>query len=198
MNFINTYEGNNVSKELRYALNNGLLESFRYGSKKFFEVILEAKEKYNKGELILENEDIIGLLQTDIGEKAIYEGEEVWLDLPMLDEDEDVINEKDKYAGIKASSPKRDSSGGKAYKVYVAGCSEKTDTNPRGITLLRFGSGGLKAKLDDPEARKRFDARHGCSKGKHNDKCKPGYWSCRLPTFASKVGLNYNGSAQWW
>jgi hypothetical protein len=187
-----------LSKELEYALNNSLMETFRYGSEKFFETILEAKEKYRKGELHLTNENDIELLNTDIGEKAMYEGKEVWLDMPMLDEDLNEKKSNDKYNGVKTSNPKRDSSGGKAYKVYVAGCNEKTKTNPRGITLLRFGSGGLKAKLDDPEARKRYDSRHGCSKGKHNDKCKPGYWSCRLPRFASSIGLSYKGSAQWW
>jgi hypothetical protein len=108
------------------------------------------------------------------------------------------IKEKsnDKYKGIKTGKPKRNSSGGKAYKVYVAGCNEKTKTNPRGIKMIRFGSGGLKAKINDPEARKRYDSRHGCSKGKHNDKCKPGYYSCRLPMYAKILGLS--GSGKWW
>ena len=197
MKYINKFKNCcNLSKELEYALNNSLMESFRYGSEKFFETILEAKKEFRKGKLYLTNENDIELLSTDIGEKALYEGEYVWLDFPVEDDD---INEKksnDKYTGVETSKPKRNSSGGKAYKVYVAGCNEKTKTNPRGITLLRFGSGGLKAKIDDPDARKRYDSRHGCSKGKHNDKCKPGYWSCRLPRYAKALGLK--GSGKWW
>ena len=119
------------------------------------------------------------LLQTNIGEKSMFEGKEVWLDIPM--ENTELLSEDDKFKGKKSGSPTRDTSGGKAYKVYVAGCSKKTDSNPRGIKLIRFGSGGLKAKLSNKQAKKSYNARHGCSEGRHNDKCKAGYWSCRLP-----------------
>jgi len=136
-------------------------------------------------------------LESDIGRKAIFKGEEVYLDYPMIDDE--IIGEKksnDKYKGKKSGKPSRNS-GGKSYKVYVSGCNEKTKTNPRGIKKLTFGS-GMRAKINDPDARKRYDSRHGCSEGKHNDKCKAGYWSCRLPRFSSSIGLSYNGSAQWW
>ena len=109
---------------------------------------------------------------------------------------EEELNEADKFKGKKSGTPTRDSSGGKAYKVHVAGCSAKTETNPRGIKVIRFGSGGLKAKINDPDARKRYDSRHGCSAGKHNDKCMAGYYSCRLPRYASALGLS--GGGKWW
>ena len=124
-----------------------------------------------------------------------YDVYDDYLGFLALNESES-INEEDKFKGKKSGSPQRDSSGGKAYKVYVAGCSTKTDSNPRGIKLIRFGSGVLKAKLNNPDARKRYDQRHGCSKGKHNDKCKAGYWSCRLPRYAKK--LNLSGGGTWW
>ena len=108
----------------------------------------------------------------------------------------ELIFEEDKFKGKKSGSPQRDSSGGKAYKVYVAGCSTKTKTNPRGIKLIRFGSGGLKAKLNDSDAKKRYNQRHGCSKGRHNDKCMAGYYSCRLPRYAKALGLS--GGGTWW
>jgi hypothetical protein len=200
MKYLKTFETINeedcncqLSEELEYALNEGLFSSFRYGSEKFFQVINEARE--NMDNLILSQEDI-DFLNTDIGKKAIYEGEEVWLDCPMIDESVINENENDKYKGKRSGKPSRNS-GGKAYKVYVAGCNEKTKTNPRGIKKLTFGS-GMRAKIDDPDARKRYDSRHGCSKGKHNDKCKPGYWSCRLPQYSKQLGLSYNGSALWW
>jgi hypothetical protein len=115
--------------------------------------------------------------------------------MPMIDESS--INEV-KYRGkdVKTRKPSRDSSASKPYKVYVSGCNEKTDSNPQGVKVVRFGSGGLRAKIDDPERRKAYDSRHGCSEGKHNDKCKPGYWSCRLPRYAKDLGLS--GSGQWW
>jgi hypothetical protein len=187
----------NISEGLSYHIENNipLLESvYRYGSEAFFNTINEARELYESGQIELSELDE-ELIKTDIGRKAVFEGQEVWLDIPM--EDEDSINEaKFKGKDVKPSKPMRDSSGGKAYKVYVSGCADKTKNNPSGIKLIRFGSGGLKAKISDPEARKRYDSRHGCSKGKHNDKCKAGYWSCRLPRYADALGLS--GGGTWW
>jgi len=54
----------------------------------------------------------------------------------------------------------------------------------------------IKAKLSNKEAKKSYNARHGCSEGRHNDKCKAGYWSCRLPRYAKKLGLS--GGGTWW
>jgi hypothetical protein len=113
-----------------------------------------------------------------------------------VDELEQINEAKFRGKTVKTSSPQRSSSGGKAYKVYVSGCGAKTKTNPSGVKQIRFGSGGLKAKLNNPEAKKSYNARHGCSKGKHNDKCKAGYWSCRLPRYAKKLGLS--GGGTWW
>ena len=50
--------------------------------------------------------------------------------MPMIDESS--INEV-KYRGkdVKTRKPSRDSSASKPYKVYVSGCNEKTDSNPR-------------------------------------------------------------------
>lgn len=184
-----------VSEGLMYHISNNIPLSeniYRYGSESFFNLINETKKLYEKGVIKL-NENDIELINTDIGEKVIFEGEYVWLDTPM--EDIELLTE-DKFKGKKTSSPKRDSSGGKAYKVYVSGCVKKTKNNPRGVKLIRFGSGGLKAKLNDKEAKKSYNARHGCSKGRHNDKCKAGYWSCRLPRYSKS--LKISGGGTWW
>ena len=186
MNYIKKFENFlecdncNISDELKYALGNGITESFRYGSDKFLEVFNEAKENIHN--LVL-NENDIELLGTDIGLKGLYDREEVLLDLPFINES--------KYKGkdVKLGSPKR--GGNKAYYVYVK--NPKTDN----IIKVEFGS-SMKVKLNDADARKNYNARHGCSKGKHNDKTKPGYWSCRLPTFSNALGLSYSGSAKWW
>jgi len=85
------------------------------------------------------------------------------------------------------NKPKR--GGSKAYYVYV----KNPDTG--NVIKVEFGS-GMRAKIDDPEARKRYDDRHGCSKGRHDDKTKPGYWSCRLPRYSKSLGLS--GGGQWW
>ena len=185
-----------ISEGLQYHLDHNipLTENiYRYGSEAFFNLINETRELYNNGEIELSFVDR-ELIETNIGEKAMFEGKEVWLDIPM--EDTEILSEEDRFKGKKSGSPTRDTSGGKAYKVYVAGCAKKTDSNPRGIKLVRFGSGGLKAKLSNKEAKKSYNARHGCSEGRHNDKCKAGYWSCRLPRYAKKLGLS--GGGTWW
>jgi len=188
-----------ISESLTYHIEskNILTDNvFRYGSESYFNLINEARDQYLNGNIELSDIDK-EIIKTDIGKKGIYEGKEVWLDIPMIDEDVDIINETMfKGKDVKTNKPSRDSSGGKAYKVYVTGCVKKTKSNPSGIKLIRFGSGGLKAKINDPDRKKAFDSRHGCSKGKHEDKCKAGYWSCRLPRYASSLGLS--GSGKWW
>ena len=186
-----------VSEGLRYHLDNQipLVENvYRYGSESYFNLINEVRNLYNEGKLDLSFMDE-ELIKTDIGKRVVFEGKEVWLDIPM--EDNEILTEA-KFRGknVKTSSPQRSSSGGKAYRVYVSGCAKKTKSNPSGVKQIRFGSGGLRAKLNDPDRKKAYNARHGCSKGRHNDKCKAGYWSCRLPRYAKKLGLS--GGGTWW
>ena len=107
------------------------------------------------------------------------------LDFPIeLTEGE--INEEAKK---KLNKPMRDSSGGKAYKVYVK------DPKTKKIKTVRFGSGGLRAKINDKKARNAFAKRHKCSTKK--DKTKAGYWSCRLPRYAKLLGLKSNFGGFW-
>ena len=186
-----------ISEGLRYHLDNQIPLSeniYRYGSESFFNLINEVRKLHsnNKVNLSFKDEE---LLKTDIGRKVMFEGKEVWLDIPM--EDNEILSEA-KFRGktVKTSSPQRSSSGGKAYRVYVSGCNKKTESNPSGVKQIRFGSGGLKAKLSNKDAKKSYNARHGCSKGRHNDKCMAGYWSCRLPRYAKKLGLS--GGGTWW
>ena len=85
--------------------------------------------------------------------------------------------------------PKRDSSGGKAYKVYVR------DPKTKKIKTVRFGSGGLRAKINNPKARKAFAARHRCGTGEPKTSAR--YWSCRLPRFSKLLGLKGSFSGFW-
>ena len=96
---------------------------------------------------------------------------------------------KKKKDNRKIGKPMRDTSGGKAYKVYVK------DPKTKKIKTVRFGSGGLRAKINDKKARNAFAARHKCSTKK--DKTKAGYWSCRLPRYAKLLGLKSNFSGFW-
>ena len=96
---------------------------------------------------------------------------------------------KGKNANKPIGKPMRSSSGGKAYKVYVK------DPKTKKIKTVRFGSGGLRAKINDKKARTAFAARHKCSQKK--DKTKAGYWSCRLPRYAKLLGLKSSFSGFW-
>ena len=81
--------------------------------------------------------------------------------------------------------PKR--GGSKAYYVYVRDKGK--------IKKVSFGSGGLRAKINNPKARRAFAARHKCSQ--KNDRTKASYWSCRLPRYAKALGLGANKNTFW-
>jgi len=83
--------------------------------------------------------------------------------------------------------PKR--GGPKAYYVYVR------DPKTKRIKKITFGSGGLKAKIRNPKARKAFAARHRCKTA--NDRTTARYWSCRLPRYAKLLGLGSNMNTFW-
>tara|TARA_R100000951_G_scaffold95080_1_gene84035 strand:- start:10 stop:1725 length:1716 start_codon:yes stop_codon:yes gene_type:complete len=192
-------EGSAMSEDLKYHLVNeiALGESiFRYGSDKHIKLYTEVKDLYSKG-LIELNENDEKLIEDFTSQSIIIEGETILLNLIIEDDGEYIIEEAtDKYKNKKTNKPSRGASGGKAYKVFVPGCVKETKSNPRGIKKITFGSGGLKAKLTNSKAKKSYNARHGCSKGKHNDKCMAGYWSCRLPRYAKFLGLS--GGGTWW
>ena len=121
------------------------------------------------------------LMTTDIGEFGLYEGEEVPLDHPFINEAE--------YKGreVELNEPKR--GGKKKFFVYVK--------NDKGnVIKVEFGdTSGLQAKLSNVAARKSFSARHNCPAKK--DKTKPGYWSCNLPRYAAQLGLKGGGNFFW-
>ena len=85
------------------------------------------------------------------------------------------------------NKPKR--GGSKAYYVYVR------DPKTKKIKKVSFGSGGLRAKIRNPKARKAFAARHNCKNKK--DRTKAGYWSCNLPRYAEALGLGAKMNTFW-
>ena len=172
-----------ASKELWYHVNNNIsLEEcvFRYGSKKYFLLMNEAKSLMNEGTDF--DSKTKALLETDLGEFGLYENEEVPLDFPMLTE----ADKKKKDPPI--GKPKR--GGPKAYYVYVR------DPKTKRIKKVTFGSGGLRAKINNPKARRAFAARHRCAQAK--DRTTARYWSCRLPRYAKQLGLSVKNPGGFW
>jgi len=162
---------------------------YRAGSDNYFNLWAEARSLYSRNILEITHEDDLAVLtETDLGHFGMFEGKKVPLDFPIeLDEAEvEAIYEEAKK---KLNKPMRDSSGGKAYKVYVK------DPKTKKIKTVRFGSGGLRAKINDKKARNAFAKRHKCSTKK--DKTKAGYWSCRLPRYAKLLGLKSNFGGFW-
>ena len=85
------------------------------------------------------------------------------------------------------NKPKR--GGSKAYYVYVR------DPKTKKIKKVSFGSGGLRAKIKNKQARNAFAARHNCKNKK--DRTKAGYWSCNLPRYADQLGLGSKMNTFW-
>jgi hypothetical protein len=84
--------------------------------------------------------------------------------------------------------PKR--GGSKKFYVYVKNPKTKK------IKKVSFGdTTGLRAKLNNPKARKAFAARHKCAQKK--DRTKASYWSCRLPRYAKLLGFKTTFSGYW-
>jgi hypothetical protein len=98
------------------------------------------------------------------------------------------LNEaKEKKKNLPIGKPKR--GGSKKFYVYVR-------KPGGGIKKVSFGdTTGLSAKINNPEARRAFAARHDCKNKK--DKTKASYWSCRLPRYAKLLGLKSSFSGFW-
>jgi len=180
-----------LSEGLKYHMDNDMPLTehvYRAGSQKYFDLWAEARALYTRGILEVKGDDLEVLTETDLGHYGMFEGKKVPLDFPIeLDEAEvEAIYEEAKK---KLNKPMRDSSGGKAYKVYVK------DPKTKKVKTVRFGSGGLRAKINDKKARNAFAKRHKCSQKK--DKTKASYWSCRLPRYAKLLGLKSSFTGFW-
>lgn len=172
-----------ISEHLQYHIQNKLPlteNTFRYGSKAFLNLWKEARELHNSGIILLEGDDKQIAEETDLGKAVKINDQIYFLDLPLLEEEK-------KKKNPPLNKPKR--GGSKAYYVYVR------DPKTKKIKKVSFGSSGLRAKINNPKARKAFAARHRCSEKKN--KTSPGYWSCALPRYAKLLGLKSTFSGYW-
>ena len=126
-------------------------------------------------------------VQDNEGDTLEYRGVIPWeaLSLQTLQEI-DEAEKKKKNPPI--GKPKR--GGSKKFYVYVRNPKTKK------IKKVSFGdTTGLSAKINNPEARRAFAARHDCKNKK--DRTKASFWSCRLPRYAKLLGLKSNFSGFW-
>lgn len=194
-----------VSRGLQYMVENKLplIENiYRPLSDEYFNLINETRDLFKKGLIELCADDM-WIVSTNVGKTGMYEGEEVWLDVPFLLEDEEwdedhaldsVLNSmvedlnEAEYRGrkVKLNSPFRTPGGPKKFAVYVK--------NDKGnVVKVTFGDPNLRVRNNNPGARKSFRARHKCDQKK--DRTKAGYWSCNVARYRKQLGIK--SSSPW-
>ena len=177
-----------LSEGLKYHLDNArpLTEHvYRAGSDSYFNLWAEARALYSRNIIEVQGDDLEILTETDLGHFGMYEDKKVPLDFIFEEVEVNEADKKKKDPPI--GKPKR--GGSKKFYVYVRKPSG-------GIKKVSFGdTTGLSAKINNPEARRAFAARHDCKNKK--DRTKASYWSCRLPRYAKLLGLKSNFSGFW-
>lgn len=176
-----------VSTELKYHIENKLSLTnniFRYYSEKYFNLINEVRDLYNSGSIELNEEDRL-MIESDTGLVFFDGDEEIFLDAPFIEEEEQLSEAKHRGKNVNLNKPFRTSGGPKKFAVYV-----KT---PKGnIKKVSFGDPGLKVKNANKKAAKSFRARHRCDQKK--DRTTAGYWSCNVGRYAKQLGLSSSNS----
>ena len=128
-----------------------------------------------------------GEVENKVGSFVVINGESYHeSDVEVINEAKKEIDEAE-FKGKKVALGKPKRGGSKAYYVYVKDGDK--------VKKVTFGSGGLRAKIKNKEARNAFAARHKCKDKK--DRTKAGYWSCNLPRYASQLGLGANQNTFW-
>lgn len=168
-----------ISKSVHYHVENNIPFAeniYRIHSEEFYKLFREARELYTEGLLTELSDWDKQLLETDIGEFGMYEDKRVPLDIPIEEEEKDPPLNKPKRGG-----PKK-------FYVFVRDGDK--------IKKVTWGdTTGLSVKMNNPEARKSFAARHRCDQQK--DKTKAAYWACNLPRYAKSLGMSGGGNFYW-
>jgi hypothetical protein len=178
-----------LSEGLQYHYSNkiSLTNSvYRIGSESWLDLVKEARSLWEKN-LIELNEDDFFLISTDAGIKAIYEENEVLLEIPFEDENAEIEDseeiEEAKLRGreVKLNKPFRTPGGPRKFSVYTK--------NERGnVVKVSFGQPGMKVNNADPEKARSFRKRMRCDEP--GPKWKPKYWACNVGRYAKLLGLS--------
>jgi len=197
----NALEQVTVEEAIEYHLTENISfteNAFRSGSEMFFEMISEAKRLYKEGKYTPKDEWEKDMLESNIGEIAEFEGQQVVLDYPIEEGLEECwkgytqrgmkkkgdkmvpncvpVNEADDPTDGKGIGKPFRSGGGGAVYVRVGD----------GVRKINFSQSGMTKKYMDPAATRSFVARHHCLTNK--DKTSASYWACRYPRFFSNSG----------
>jgi hypothetical protein len=95
-----------ISEHMQYHIDNKLAlteNTFRYGSTSFLNLWKEARKLYSRNLLEVSGLDKDIIVETNLGEYGIYEGQEVPLDLPMIEEGQMLDNYEVDFFHTKAN-----------------------------------------------------------------------------------------------
>ena len=180
------YEGKKVPLDL-LMLEEGFNLSVKANEIPLMNILNRAQEK-GHDDYPFYNELVAKIGQEDID---IDEIKNLLRDYGVYYDYEDLLNlneAEDKKKNPPLGKPKR--GGSKKFYVYVKNPKTKK------IKKVSFGdTTGLSAKINNPDARRAFAARHDCKN--KTDKTKASYWSCRLPRYAKLLGLKSSFSGFW-
>jgi hypothetical protein len=171
-----------LTENLRYhrERNIPIMESvFRIGSKSWIDLVNEARKSYISGDISIQEDDLFIITETLAGEIGIYESQEVFLDIPFVEEE---INEAE-YRGkkVKLNKPFRTPSGPKKFSVY-------TKNKSGNIVKVSFGQPGMRVNNADPKKARSFRKRMQCDNP--GPKWKPRWWSCNIARYSKLLGLS--------
>lgn len=169
-----------LSEGLKYHIDNSLtlMESvYRIESDAWLSLVNEARSLWEANILDLDDDDLF-LISTDAGRIGVYEGREVLLDIPFVDEE---INEAE-YRGKKVNlnKPFRTPSGPRKFAVY-------TKNDKGNVVKVGFGQPGMRVNNADPKKARSFRKRMRCDNP--GPKWKAKYWACNVARYRKLLGI---------
>ncbi len=113
-----------MTENMKYHIDNKLPlteNTFRYGSKSFLDLWVEARYLYSRGAINVSGIDKEIITETKLGEYGMFEGQMVPLDLPMLEEGEELeeLTRNDQAELYKFSRSVRDKLSSQMYTWVV-------------------------------------------------------------------------------
>ena len=177
-----------ISDNLKYHIEKQIPLSeniFRTYSDSYFELLEEVRSLYFNNQIELCDPDA-ELVESNLGEKGLFEGREVYLDAPIEVEEDLIMELKHRGRTVHLNRPFRTPGGPKKYAVYVKSKGGR-------VKKVTFGDPNLRVRGRSAARRKSFAARHKCSQKK--DRTTAGYWSCRSHRIGS---LGNKGKGKYW
>ena len=218
-----------LPNSLQYHVDNGLSlyeNVYRYSSDAFVNLFTEARTALREGKIKLNQEDLKLRNETDIGLYGMFEGVEVPLDLPMINESQNPLLKQSKLSPSEYQKAKKLKGFNKDnYKwnadegLYVKSIDE-AEYRGKDVPLNKPKRGGSKKFYVYTKNKKgnvvkvNFGGTTGLNvkidepgarasfAARHKcaqkkDKTKPGYWACNIGRYWKSLGGSRNFSGYW-